>query len=301
MKRIISLMLSLIIIVGLVSGAVVSVSAASNMSTSTMGINMIKSFEGFVKWPQEDNGQWTVGYGTGVSGADLERYSANGITDKEATELLTNYLKSFETSVNNFIDTHKLKLSQQQFDALVSFTYNLGSSWMQSEGTFRSAVINGTTGNDFNYAMAQIGKASGVVVGGLVERRLCEANLYLTGAYSTQPPANLKYVRYDGNMDGVTPTVTIQGYDTTKVATVKSTAAKSGYRFMGWYTKETGGDWVTTLGSGTASVVKLYAHWQEAIQYTVTYDANGGNNVASATYEGIALTLPTPTRTGYTF
>jgi len=263
MKRIISLMLSLIIILGLVCVAAPAVSAASDMKTSTMGINMIKSFEGFAKWPQMDNGQWTVGYGTGVSGKDLEKYNSTGITEEEATKLLTEYLESFEKSVNSFIDTNNLKLSQQQFDALVSFTYNLGPSWMQGSGTFRSAVINGTTGNDFIYAMAQFGKAGGVVVGGLVERRLCEANLYLNGVYNTQPPVNFKYVIYNGNLDGVVPTVTIQGYDTSKTAEIKSSVSKSGYRFLGWYTKAEGGNWITSLGLKSADSNTLYAHWQQ--------------------------------------
>ena len=202
MKRIISLMLSLVIILSLVCGAVPAVSAASAMKTSEMGINMIKTFEGFQKWPQMDNGQWTIGYGTGIPDSEVSQYNDNGITADQASSLLKEYLESFEKSVNSFIDAHSLKLNQQQFDALVSFTYNLGPSWMQSAGTFRSAVINGTTGNEFIYAMAQFGKAGGSPVGGLIERRLCEANLYLNGAYNTTPPANYKYVIYDGNLAG---------------------------------------------------------------------------------------------------
>ena len=215
MKRIISLMLSLIIILSLVCGAVPAVSAASAMKTSDQGINMIKAFEGFHKWPQMDNGQWTVGYGTGIPESKVDQYNDNGITDAQAVALLKEYLAGFEKSVNSFIDANNLKLNQQQFDALVSFTYNLGPSWMQASGTFRSAVISGAKGNDFIFAMAQFGKAGGSPVGGLIERRLCEANLYLNGLYSTTPPANFKYVIYQGNMDGVVPTVSIQGYNST--------------------------------------------------------------------------------------
>jgi len=264
MKRIISLMLSLVIILSLVCGAVPAVSAASAKKTSDQGIEMIKSFEGFVKWPYWDYEQYTVGYGTAVSGSRLEYYNENGITEAQATLLLKEYLVGVEQSVNSFIDTHSLTLNQQQFDALVSFTYNMGSSWMQSAGTFRSAVINGTKGNEFIYAMVQFGKAGGSPVGGLINRRLCEANLFLNGAYATQPPANYKYVIYDGNMDGVVPTVTIQGYDSNKATAVKSTVApKTGYRFMGWYTTaDEGGACITELGSKSAGSTKLYARWQ---------------------------------------
>lgn len=262
MKRIISLMLSLIIILSLVCGAVPAVSAASAMKTSDLGINMIKTFEGFHKYPQKDNTQWTIGYGTGIPESEVARYNASGITEAQAVALMKEYLVSFERSVNSFIDTNNLKLNQQQFDALVSFTYNLGPSWMNS-GTFRSAVINGKKGNDFIYAMAQYGKSGATPLGGLIERRLCEANLYLNGVYSNTPPANYKYVIYQGGLEGVVPTVTIQGYDATYSSAIKATVAeKSGYRFLGWYTTETGGEWVTSVGPKTAATTKLYARWQ---------------------------------------
>ncbi len=291
MKRIISLMLSLVIILSLVCGAAPAVSAASAMKTSDLGINMIKTFEGFQKYPQKDNTLWTIGYGTSIPESQVDRYNASGITEAQAVALMKEHLTSFERSVNSFIDTNKLTLNQQQFDALVSFTYNLGASWMQNEGTFRSAVINGTKGNEFIYAMAQYGKSGGTPMGGLIQRRLCEANLYLNGVYGTTPPANYKYVIYQSGMEGVVPTVSIQGYDSTLGAAIKSSVVGiSGYRFMGWYTKEEGGDWITALGSKSAGVTKLYAHWQNgegprnddgSIKGTATnysgYSANGND------------------------
>ena len=253
MKRIISLMLSLVIILSLVCVAAPSVSAASNMEFSSQGINFIKNSEGFAEYPHYDNGQWSVGYGTGVTGDDLTYYNRNGITEEQAIKLLDKYLETFEASVNNFIDNRGLKLTQNQFDALVCFTYNLGTNWMNEAGTFRNAVINGTTGNDFIFAMTQFCKASGEVNVGLVKRRLCEANMYLNGIYSNVVPANYKYVIYDSNLEGATPDIAIQAYDSTKTAAVKATISKSGYRFLGWYAKEEGGACVTTLGSATAS------------------------------------------------
>ena len=128
MKRIISLMLSLMIILSLVCVAAPSVSAASNMEFSAQGINFIKSSEGFAEYPYFDNGQWTVGYGTGVTGDDLSYYNRYGITDAQAIKLLEQYVESFETAVNTFIDNRGVKLTQNQFDALVCFTYNLGTN-----------------------------------------------------------------------------------------------------------------------------------------------------------------------------
>ena len=79
------------------------------------------------------------------------------------------------------------------------------------------------------------------------------------------------------------------------------TPTRKGYNFKGWYTSPTDG---TKVGDGNASYtptadITLYAQW---VGYTVTYNANGGScSVASATYAGSALTLPTATRDGYTF
>ncbi len=80
--------------------------------------------------------------------------------------------------------------------------------------------------------------------------------------------------------------------------------ARDGYWFIGWYDAANGGNKIGDAGEtyNPKGEITLYAHWQEAIKYTVTYNANGGTcGTASATYEGTALTLPTPTRTGYKF
>ena len=132
MKRIISLMLSLIIILSLVCGAVPAVSAASAMKTSDQGINLIKAFEGFQKYPQKDGTQWSIGYGSNIPESKVDQYNASGITEAQAVALMKEHLADHEKSVNTFIDTHKLTLNQQQFDALVSFSYNIGAGYWNS-------------------------------------------------------------------------------------------------------------------------------------------------------------------------
>lgn len=82
------------------------------------------------------------------------------------------------------------------------------------------------------------------------------------------------------------------------------TASRSGYSFTGWYTAASGG---TKIEAGTkvsnSSNHTLYAQWKAA-SVTVTYNANGGSvspASAAVTYGGTYPTLPTPTRSGYTF
>lgn len=79
------------------------------------------------------------------------------------------------------------------------------------------------------------------------------------------------------------------------------TPTRDGYWFIGWYDAAENGNIVVSPYNPKGDIT-LYAYWQEAVEYTVTYNANGGTcGTASATYQGAALTLPTPTRTGYTF
>ena len=82
------------------------------------------------------------------------------------------------------------------------------------------------------------------------------------------------------------------------------TPTRDGYWFIGWYDSATDGNKIGDAGADYSPLdsITLYAHWQEQIEYTITYDANAGTcDTASATYQGTALTLPTPTRVGYKF
>ena len=90
----------------------------------------------------------------------------------------------------------------------------------------------------------------------------------------------------------------------TGTALTLPTPTRDGYWFVGWYDAKEGGNKIGDAGASytPSAEITLYAHWQEKVEYTVTYNANGGScGTASATYQGSALTLPTPTRTGHTF
>jgi uncharacterized repeat protein (TIGR02543 family) len=84
------------------------------------------------------------------------------------------------------------------------------------------------------------------------------------------------------------------------IGTLPSTS-KTGYSFKGWYTAASGGTQINKDIKVTANVT-YYAQWT-VNKYTVTFNANGGTAVASKTvaYNTAVGTLPTPTRTGYTF
>jgi uncharacterized repeat protein (TIGR02543 family) len=76
---------------------------------------------------------------------------------------------------------------------------------------------------------------------------------------------------------------------------------RDGYAFIGWFTAETGGTQVTESTSFSANAT-IYARWTPA--YTVIYDANGGDVSTASGMTGAGgklMSLPTPTRAGYTF
>ena len=261
-RRALILMLALVLVLGMFPVT----AFAADRKTSDACVDVIKYFEGFRKYPYWDYYQYTVGYGTRCPDDKLEEYKKNGITEAEAEALLQKELKSTETTINKFDDKYDLDLSQHQFDALVSFTYNVGGNW--TTGTtqlFTKAVINGYTGNDFIFAMTLWSNAGGSMSLGLVQRRLIEANMYLNGEYSTKVADNFDYVTFNhtnSTYNGSTQAYRVQGYDSSRGDYVRPEGKKDGYRFLGWYTKSTSGEWISTLNSSTAGKT-LYAHWQK--------------------------------------
>jgi uncharacterized repeat protein (TIGR02543 family) len=329
MKRMISLLLSMVLLLGTVAVAAVPASAKSEFIISDTCVQMIKDMEGFDKYPRWDYSQWTVGHGTRCPDKDLDRYRKNGITYEEADALLREYANSFGNSVNSFVDKHGLKVNQAQFDALLLFTYNFGTNWMVKDGSFRAGLLSGLKGNDFLFEIGQwCHVTGGQILTNLIKRRLIEANMYLNGEYSTSVRENYCYVIYDFNGgDGITD---VQCYDSNNPVASKVTPTRSGYTFAGWYTAKTGGHKVTKLDASVRNM-KLYARWIEGTNapvedetpdisvddttkinpVKVTVSANGVNlrkgpgtnySTCGVVYKGKTLTITeTKDATGYTW
>ena len=109
-------------------------------------------------------------------------------------------------------------------------------------------------------------------------------------------------VTFNSNGAGVEPTSKTVTYDSSYGD--MPTLTRTGYTFAGWYTSPSGGSKVTDATSiTTASVHTLYAHWT-GNTYIVDFDANGGSvspPSKTVTYGATYGSLPTPTRTGYSF
>lgn len=257
-KRIISLFLAVVILFGVVTMGAFPAAAVSEWKASDECVRFIKEFEGFSQYPYWDYQQYTVGYGSTCPNDKYTYYKENGITHEEAEVLLREHLVKIEAELNSFIDKYQLTLSQNQFDALVDFSYNCGTKWLYESGTLRSAVVSGATGNEFIHPISLWCNAGGSILIALINRRLCEANMYLNGVYDSTPPENYGYVLYDAAGGSATPRV--QGFDTTLTAQIISTAERSGYTFDGWFNSKTGGTQVTLLDASVRNT-RLYAHW----------------------------------------
>ena len=230
------------------------------MQVSEKMVKLIEQMEGFDAVPFWDYSQWTVGFGSRCPDEDLERYRENGITPEEADQLMRGELAKFVTDVNSFMVRNQIQLEQHQFDALVSFVYNVGSSVLKNNSnTVIQAILNGAEGNDFMFAMGQWCSAGGDFLYGLLRRRMMESNIYLYGTYTTELPESYCYVKFDAN--GGARDCRAQAYDSNMPTAPLSMPTRSGYTFVGWFTEATGGTRVTALDE-TTNGITLYAHWE---------------------------------------
>jgi len=136
---------------------------------SDKGIYAIKKFEGCELIAYQDAvGVWTIGYGhtKGVSEGDI-------ISSAQAEALLLKELKEYENYVHELVE---VPLHQYQFDALVSWTYNLGPTNLKSSTMLK--VLNEGKYNEVPDQMRRWNRAGGKVLEGLVKRRDYEARLF---------------------------------------------------------------------------------------------------------------------------
>lgn len=149
------------------------------MKVSQNGINLIKKFEGFKSKPYLcAAGVATIGYGSTYyeNGARV-KLSDSPITEDWADQLLRNVLKQYELSVDVMT---RDDISQNQFDALVSFAYNVGIQNFKTSTLLKRVNAN-PKDPDIKIQFARWIRAEGRILKGLVKRREIEANLYFSG------------------------------------------------------------------------------------------------------------------------
>lgn len=141
------------------------------MRTSQTGINLIKAHEGLrLEAYRCPAGIYTIGYGhtAGVRRGDV-------IDERRAEQLLAEDLKKFEVVVNRECPG----VNQNQFDALVSFTFNLGETNLRKSTLLKCVKANPDNLN-IRTEFLRWNKSKGEVLPGLIRRRKAEADLYFS-------------------------------------------------------------------------------------------------------------------------
>ena len=146
--------------------------SVNQLSCSPRGRTLIEKFEGLRLTAYQDMvGVWTIGYGH--TGPDVK--AGMTITQQQAEQLLINDLARFNNGVNALVQT---RINQNQFDALISFSYNLGLGSLQ-----QSTLLRLLNAGNFQAAADQFprwDRAGGKEVAGLLARRNAERALFLT-------------------------------------------------------------------------------------------------------------------------
>jgi len=146
------------------------------MKLSARGLELIKEFEGLRLNPYLDSANIaTIGYGNTYydNGAPVQ-ITDSPITEKRATKLLKVITKDFESGVNELVTRC---INQNQFDALVSFAYNVGLKALENSTLLKKVNAN-PCDRTIDYEFSRWNKAGGKVLNGLIKRREKEANLY---------------------------------------------------------------------------------------------------------------------------
>ena len=281
-KRIVCVLLTLIMLLSLVP---MGASAASN-KTSEAAITVLKQMTTLETECYHYSGtEFRTGYGTVCEGKHsfdtdgnpkvlpAEYIDEDGktaykvaheITEKNADLALRKALTAFDEKVNAFASANGLSLKKNQHDALVVFSYNAGTGWMNGNGVLKSVIINKGSATELLNAMSLWTNNADL------SRRKVEVNMYMNGIYSNAAPSSYGYVIYDPNggsmpqqdYNSAVPQYTFH-YDLNKSMDHPVIPTRNGYKFLGWYAhcdvNEPG--WTPTL-SRMVNGFTLTALWQ---------------------------------------
>lgn len=144
------------------------------MKISNIGLQLVRKWEGFRPTMYLDSVKKpTIGIGTLID-TEAEKYLLTAtINETQAYQLLSKDMIKFEDVINTYV---KVKLTQNQFDALCCFTYNVGSGNFKSSTLLRKLNLGDYAGAAGQFLVWN--KAGGKVLSGLTSRRKDEKTLF---------------------------------------------------------------------------------------------------------------------------
>lgn len=251
---------------------------APDLQVTEALVQFIKDNEGFCKYPVWDYGQYSVGYGSRVPDGMLDYYSEYGITEEEADYLLRLMLVDMEAMVDSFLAKGTVDHTQYEYDAIVSFTYNLGSQWMDEDYLIAQYFLyGGYTEREFINAIGSWCSAGGSVLPGLVRRRIDEADMYLNGSYTK---GSTTYLGVELKAMGGSTATKCAYFISGEAMGVLPAATRAGHTLTGWFTKSAGGEEYTP-----DTIAPRYGYYTLYAQWTAGEDSNGddGNDDGNGT------------------
>lgn len=159
-----------------------------NRRIGAAGLSLVKQFEGFEpKWYPDPAHGWklpTIGYGHTDAAGEPKYASTKGLvlTEEQATQVLRNDLQNYADAVSRSV---KAPLTDNQFDALVSWCYNVGPG-----AVAKSTLVRKLNAGDYASVpseLAKWNKAGGKTLKGLTRRRAAEAALFVSKAATLEP------------------------------------------------------------------------------------------------------------------
>jgi len=143
------------------------------------GLSLIKQWEGLrLNAYQDSTGVWTIGYGHTTAAGKPYVHEGLKITEQKTEAILVRDLGQYERAVE---DAVKVPLTDNQFAALVSFTYNVGAGALK-----RSTLLKKLNKGDYDGVPAELMKwtrAGKKKLKGLENRRAAEAGLWVQGEF----------------------------------------------------------------------------------------------------------------------
>ena len=235
--------------------------SADSLTTSQEAIDFIIKMEGFVNKPILDVSQYSIGYGCSTVYAEKYGFSTTSITKEEAYELLLCVITEYEAKLDAFLEKYNLKMTQHEYDALISFTFNVGVSWLNPNNRLPALLIDGDyTVNEFASAMGVWCHVGKEIDQNLLNRRIREIKMFLYGAYEPIDTHLFCVLIYDGN--GGSPQTDIGFYlEGEPYQVLFSASHETEEALLGWYTED--GERITTNTIVTDDLT-VYARWGSA-------------------------------------
>lgn len=150
------------------------------MKPSDNCYKIIKQFEGCrLKAYKDSVGVWTIGYGTTYYPDGSKVKEGDKCNQEQAEFYLKYHVLEFSYKVDVSVNIITEWVNQNQFDALVSFAYNLGLGALRKSTLYKKLMIN-PNDKSIESEFLKWNKAGGKVLNGLTKRRQAESDLYFS-------------------------------------------------------------------------------------------------------------------------